>query len=268
LKSLYYTGQILLAIILSFNSWTISAKTTEDPAVSTVSVAAASDLKFALDELIIAFQKQNPKIVIKVSYASSGTLFAQLTHKAPFDIFLSADKSYPEKLLEQGLAVKGSEFIYAIGRIVIWVKQGSGLDVQKQQINIFKDPKIQKIAIANPKHAPYGRVAKQALEHYKIYDQLSSKLVFGENIAQTAQFVESGSADIGIISFSLAGASPMKEQGVYWEIPQGAYTPLEQQGVVLEWAKEKKAVFIWKSFLLSDAARDIFTRHHFNLPKK
>ncbi|MBX9704580.1 MAG: molybdate ABC transporter substrate-binding protein, partial [Silvanigrellaceae bacterium] len=191
MKLFFIPTKIILAIIWSFNVWTISAETPESSATSIVSVAAASDLKFALDELIEAFQQQNPKIAIKASYASSGTLFAQLKHKAPFDIFLSADRSYPEKLLDQGLAIKGSEFIYAIGRIVIWTKHGSGFDVQKQQINIFQDPKVQKIAIANPKHAPYGRVAKQALEHYKIYDQLSSKLVFGENIAQTAQFVES-----------------------------------------------------------------------------
>ena len=142
------------------------------------------------------------------------------------------------------------------------------MDIEKQQINIFQNPSIQKIAIANPKHAPYGRAAKEALEYYHLFDQVSSKLVFGENVAQAAQFAESGAADIGIIALSLAVASPMKKQGIYWEIPQNAYTLLEQEGVILEWAKEKKAVYIWKEFLLSDSARTILSRYHFSLPMK
>src|SRR5262249_6516290 len=182
-----------------------------------VNVAAAADLKFAFDEAVTAFHAQNPGITVKVTYGASGNLFSQLTNQAPFDIFLSAHIELPPKPVEQGRAVKESEFKYALGHLVVWVPTGSPLDVNKLGIKAAAEPSVKKVTIANPRHAPYGRAAEAALKHAGIYDQVKDRLVLGENVAQAAQFVETGAADVGLIALSLALAPAMKDRGKYWE---------------------------------------------------
>jgi molybdate transport system substrate-binding protein len=164
-----------------------------------VRVAAASDLKFALDEMLEAFHAHHSDIHAQVTYGSSGNFFAQLSNRAPFDLFLSADVEYPRKLIEQGLAPKDTEFLYGVGRIVVWVPRPSPLDLERLGMQALLDPSVRKIAIANPKHAPYGRAAEAAMKTLGVYDKAQERLVFGENIAQTAQFVQSGAADLGIM---------------------------------------------------------------------
>src|SRR5262249_40754304 len=178
-----------------------------------VRVAAAADLKFALDEAAAEFRSKNPGIAVTVTYGSSGTLYAQLTQEAPFDLFLSADIDYPRKLIEQRKAVKESEFLYAVGHLVVWVPNGSKLDVDALGIRAVADPAVRKVAVANPRTAPYGRAAESALKTLGVYDRVKDRLVFGENIAQTAQFVEFGAADVGLIALSLALAPSMKDKG-------------------------------------------------------
>src|SRR5439155_3328701 len=169
-----------------------------------VRVAAASDLKFAFDELARDFQARHTGIAVKVTYGSSGNFYTQLASEAPFDLFLSADLDYPRKLVAQGRAVKETEFQYAVGRLVVWVPNGSPLDLDQLGIRAVTDPRVKKVAIANPRHAPYGRAAEAALKHAGVYDQVKDRLVLGENIAQAAQFVESGAADVGLVALSLA----------------------------------------------------------------
>ena len=164
-----------------------------------VNVAAASDLKFALDELVEAFGRTAPGIAVTVTYGSSGTFFSQISNGAPFDMFLSADVDYPKRLAEAGLAAKDSVFPYAVGRIVLWVPATSRLPVERG-LQVLASPDLRKIAIANPRHAPYGRAAEAALRTFGVYDAVKDRLVLGENIAQTAQFVQSGNADAGIIA--------------------------------------------------------------------
>jgi molybdate transport system substrate-binding protein len=231
-----------------------------------VRVAAAADLKFALDDVVKAFRRRQPDIDVKVTYGSSGNFFAQLSNRAPFDLFLSADVDYPRKLIEQGLADKQSEFLYAVGHLVLWVPNSSPLVVEKLRVKVLLDPSVKKVAIANPRHAPYGRAAEAALKSLGVYQQVEEKLVRGDNIAQTAQFVQSGSADIGLLALSLAVAPAMRGQGRYWEMPLDAYPRLEQGGVILSWAQDRQAAQTLRSFLLGEEGRAVLKRYGFFLP--
>jgi molybdate transport system substrate-binding protein len=231
-----------------------------------VSIAAASDLKFALDDILMTFRKEHPDIDVRSTYGSSGNFFAQLSSRAPFDLYLSADVHYPRKLIEAGLAEKKSEFVYAIGEIVVWTRKDSPLDVEGQGIDALRDERVRKIAIANPKHAPYGRAAEAALKQLGLYEAVKDKLVLGENIAQTAQFIETGAADVGVIALSIALAPAMKEKGKIGQISRDAYPRMEQGGVILKWAQDRTAADAVRSFVIGPAGRDILKRHGFTLP--
>ncbi|MBA2242395.1 MAG: molybdate ABC transporter substrate-binding protein [Chthoniobacterales bacterium] len=229
-------------------------------------IAAASDLKFALDEVIAEFEKQEPRFVGKPTYGSSGNFFAQIDNGAPFDLFLSADVKFPQQLVERKNAVQESLFLYAVGRLVVWVPRTSQIDVEKRGADALRDPSIRKIAIANPEHAPYGAAAVAALKKLGLHDEVQGKFVLGENIAQTAQFVESGAADIGIIALSLATAPKMKSEGRYWEIPLDAFPRLEQGGVVLAGAKQKEGAELLRKMITSPRGHEILQRYGFILP--
>lgn len=229
-----------------------------------VRVAAAADLKFAFDEIREAFQRQHPDIEVVVTYGSSGNFYSQLSNRAPFDIFLSADLDYPRRLIQQGLALAESEFSYAVGFIVVWVQRASPIGVEKLGIQALLDPAARRIAIANPRHAPYGRAAEAAIKKLGVFEKVQDRLVYGENITQTAQFVESGAADIGIISHSLAVAPALRDKGRYWEVPSDAYPRLEQGGVILSWAEDRAAADALRSFVLGDDGKSILGRYGFH----
>ncbi len=230
-----------------------------------LTIAAASDLNFAFKELAGTFEQQTGTRV-KLSLGSSGNFFAQIQNGAPFDLYFSADVRYPEKLVEAGQAVAGSLYRYAVGRIVVWVPASSKLAVESRGLDALADSAVRKIAIANPKHAPYGRAAVAALEHVKLYERVKDKLVLGENISQAAQFVSSGSADAGIVALSLALAPGMKETGRYWEIPIESYPPIEQGAVILKAAKNVEAAEAFLLFLRSPAGQAVMQRYGFTLP--
>lgn len=229
-------------------------------------IAAAADLKFALDEIIAEFEKQEPRYAGKPTYGSSGNLFAQIDNGAPFDLFLSADVKFPRQLIERKKAVPESLFLYAVGRLVVWVPTASRIEVEKRGIEALREASIRKIAIANPEHAPYGAAAVAALKKLGLYDEVQSKFVLGENIAQTAQFVQSGAADIGIIALSLASAPKMKTDGRYWEIPLDTFPRLEQGGVVLAGGKQKEGAGLLRNMITSKGGREILQRYGFILP--
>ncbi len=224
----------------------------------TIRVAAAADLQFALDELIEEFQRRHPQITVKISYGSSGSFFAQLAQRAPFDMFFSADMDYPQRLREQGLALP--EFLYAVGRIVLWGNS------EALGIGAVFEPAVKKIALANPQHAPYGRAAQAALKSLGVYDAVREKLVFGENVVQAAQFVQAGVAQLGIIALSLALAPPLRERGRFWEFPIESYPRLEQGGVILRRARDRASAELLKAFVLSDQGRAILKNYGFFLP--
>jgi molybdate transport system substrate-binding protein len=225
-----------------------------------IRVAVAADLKFALDDLSSEYHKQTG-ITVAPTYGSSGNFFMQLQNGAPFDVFLSADVDYPRKLESSGFAEPGTFLQFATGRIVLWARPDSSLDLSRGWRALL-DPSVKNIAIANPQHAPYGRAAIAALRYAGIYEQVQTKLVYGENISQTAQFVQSGNAEAGIIALSLA-LSPAMQGGKRWDIPAESYPPIEQAAVVLKLAKDKGASRAFIAFLMTDLARKTLERYGF-----
>ena len=239
-----------------------SAPVGPPPAPLPLRIAAAADLRFALDDLTAAYRKERPGVEPEVTYGSSGTFFAQIVNGAPFDLFMSADAEYPRQLAMRGLTVPGTEFIYAIGRLAIWVPAASPLDVEKKGLDVLVDPGIAHVSIANPEHAPYGRAAEAAMRAANVYDGIKTKLVLGENVAQALQFVQSGSADVGIVALSLVIAPTVKDRGRYSIVPAKLYPALEQGGVVLRTDGVDQARD-FRKYLLGDTARDVLKRYGF-----
>ena len=235
---------------------------------SELNVAAASNVQYALDKLITEFHAKQPDILVKVTYGSSGNFYAQLQNKAPFDLFFSADMEFPRKLAEAGLALDSKVFFYAAGRLALWTLKTSPLELEQLGMQALLAPSVIKIAIANPLHAPYGAAAVTAMKSSKVYEQIESKLVYGENIAQTAQFVQSGAADIGIIALSQAIAPQMLEVGHYWEVPVDSYPRLEQGGIILNWTEEAEDARTFRDFVLGDSGRKVLAQFGYFLPEK
>ncbi len=233
-----------------------------------LTIAAASDLKFAFDELAAEFKTNQPAIHVRISYGSSGNFYAQLQNKAPFDLYFSADIEFPRKLAAAGLAPDGKVFQYAVGRIVVWTREESPVDAEKLGIQSLLAPSVKKIAVANPRHAPYGQAAVAAMRSLGVYEQVEPKLVYGENIAQTAQFIQSGAADIGVVALALALAPQMRKAGRYWEVPLDAYPRMEQGGIILKWTKEAAAARAFRDFVLGEHGRAVLKRYGFFLPDK
>jgi molybdate transport system substrate-binding protein len=233
-----------------------------------VLVAAAADLNFAIKEIVADYEKKTANS-IKLSLGSSGNFYSQISNGAPFDLFFSADIEYPRKLEEAGLTVPGTLYMYAVGRIVVWVPKTSVIDVETLKMKALLHPSARKVAIANPEHAPYGRAAVAALKHFGLYEQVHKKFVLGENISQAAQFVQSGAADIGIIALSLALAPTVKRAGKYWEVPLEAYPRLEQGAAILKASQAKgnfEPVQSFYGWVKASAGRAILRRYGFFLP--
>jgi len=233
-------------------------------AAEEITVAAAADLQFAFQDLATRFEKETGKHV-KLIFGSSGNFFAQIQNGAPFDLFFSADVDYPKRLEAAGLAEPGTIYPYAKGKIVIWARNESKFDLSRG-LQILLDPGIRKIAIANPDHAPYGRAAVAALHHQNIYDQVFAKFVLGENISQTASFVLSGSADVGIVALSLALAPSLKQKGKYVEIPSDEYPVIEQAAVVLKSSPNKEVARQFLDFLKTPAIQNVLRTYGFSIP--
>jgi len=227
-----------------------------------ITIAAAADLKFAMDEIITGFKQEHPGNELNVTYGSSGKFHTQIKNGAPFDIYFSADIAYPRELAKAGMAASEVK-PYAVGRIVLW---SNSLNATKMTLANLSDPKITKIAIANPKHAPYGKRAEEALKASGLWDKLQAKFVFGENIAQTAQYVQSGNAQIGIIALSLAVNPELAKKGGYYLIPDKLHNPLEQGFIITKLGANKPLVKKFADYMGSKKARSIMTRYGFVLP--
>lgn len=235
--------------------------TTQSTLAQPISIAAAADLRFAMSELTKEFNKTNPNIKIDVIYGSSGNLYQQIVNRAPYDVFFSADKAFPNKLDSLNLA-ESKPNLYAIGHLVLW---SSTLDVTKG-IELLSDNNIKKIAIANPAVAPYGKRAVECLNYYKLYDRILDKIVKGENVSQTAQFVLTGNAEVGLIALSLALSPEMMSKGKYLIIDEKSYSKLEQSFVVIKKLEPNKDVLKFVQFIESEQARKILDKFGFNLP--
>lgn len=251
-KGQFSIRKVIVVIALAFFSTSVAAQRTER-----IRIAAASSLKFALDSIVSVFESGHGGRV-DVSYGSSGKLFEQISNGAPFDIFFSADMDYPALLKKNNMAVT-EPYCYATGRLVVWSKK---IDVRNRGIKALLDPDAKKISMANPLHAPYGKRAEEVLTHFGMLESVRSRLVYGQNISQAAQFVTSGAADVGIIALSLALSPNMKrEKGTYFIIPDNSHQSM-QHGVVItqhgvrnalaknfvDFMKEEKAVAILMNF--------------------
>jgi molybdate transport system substrate-binding protein len=229
-----------------------------------ITVAAAADLQFALQDTASRFEKQTGKTV-RLTYGSSGNFFVQLQNGAPFDVFFSANLDYPKKLEAAGLTVPGSYYEYAIGKIVIWIRNDSRLDLNTG-MQVLLSSAVGKVAIANPEHAPYGMAAVAAMKRENVYDQVAQKLVVGENISQAASFVVSGSADVGIVALSLALAPGMREKGRYFEIPAADYPTIRQACVIMKSSKSKDVAKAFLGFVKTPAMGDLWRTYGFEAP--
>jgi molybdate transport system substrate-binding protein len=256
---------ILLAIVVACPFFTRGSEVrAQGSHVRQVRVAAAADLKFALGELASQFESKTG-YKIEATYGSSGNFFSQIQNGAPFDLFFSADVEYPRKLADSGLADASTFREYAIGRMVIWMPPDANVDPAKSGWDALLDRSVQKIAIANPAHAPYGRAAEAALRKAGIYEKIQAKLVYGENISQAAQFVQSGNAQAGIVALSLALSPPMKG-GKRWEIPAGLHPPIRQAAIALKRAGNHAAARDFLDFVSSAAGQKILAAYGFAAP--
>ena len=229
-----------------------------------VNVAAAADLKFAMAELAAQFEKASGA-KLDVTYGSSGNFLTQIENGAPFDLFFSADSEYPKKLEAAGLAEPGTLREYAVGRIVIWTPSDNEINAAIDGWKRLLAQRVKKIAIANPEHAPYGRAAVAAIKKAGIYEQVKGKLIYGENISQAAEFVQSGNAQAGIVALSLA-LSPAMKNGNRWEIPADSYPPIKQAVIVLKASKNKDASRRFLEFVDGPQGREILQRFGFSVP--
>jgi molybdate transport system substrate-binding protein len=229
-----------------------------------VKIATAADLKFAMAELSSQFEKESGA-KLDITYGSSGNFLTQIQNGAPFDLFFSADSEYPKKLEAAGLTDPDTLLEYAVGHIVIWTPSDSEINTSKDGWKSLLDQRVKKIAIANPKHAPYGRAAVAAMKKAGIYEQVKDKLVYGENISQAAEFVQSGNAQAGIIALSLA-VSPAMKNGKRWEIPTDSYPAIKQAAVVLKASKNKDAARRFLEFVSGPQGHEILHRYGFTVP--
>jgi molybdate transport system substrate-binding protein len=257
----------MLLLLLWLAVWPVSGMaTSQTTGDSLVRVAAAADLKFALDEVIARFREKNPTVRVEPAYGSSGNIHAQLRQRAPYDIYLSADIAYPRDLVSRGIGAPSDLFAYARGRLVVWVPKDSALTIERDGLRALSAAK--RIAIANPRHAPYGRAAEAAMRRAGVWTGAARRLVLAENVAQAAQFVESGAADAGIIAKSLVLATPMRGSGRYWEIPEDMHPAIEQGGLILPWASFRDAAVRFQQFLTATGGREILARFGFGAPSR
>ncbi|HZC45475.1 MAG TPA: molybdate ABC transporter substrate-binding protein [Candidatus Acidoferrum sp.] len=257
-------AKIRPTILIFFALAIFSGASRSTASTAELKIAAAADLTFAFKDVAARFEKQTGS-ELKLTYGSSGNFFQQIQNGAPFDLFFSADVNYPKKLEAAGLIEPGTIYEYASGKLVIWAPNSSKLDLSRGLATLL-DPGIRKIAIANPQHAPYGAAAVAAMRHENIYDKVKDKLVLGENISQTAQFVQSGNADVGILALSLALAPAMKDAGRYVEVSSSDYPPIIQAAVIPKSSQNKDLARQFLKFLKEPETVALMRQYGFTVP--
>jgi len=225
-----------------------------------VSVAVAANFTDATRDIVPLFEKATGHTV-KVSFGSTGKLYAQIEHGAPFEVFLAADSRRPKRAASEGLAVEVSRFTYAVGKLALWSPKAGAFDDAEA---FLKSGQFNRVAMANPKTAPYGLAAKQVMEHIGVWKQLQPKLVRGDSIAQTFQFTATGNAEVGFVALSQVTAWK-ESKGTRWTIPQRYYAPIEQQAVLLKKGADDEAAKAFLDFLKSDEARAVITGYGYGV---
>jgi len=225
----------------------------------TVKVAAAANLRFSFDEIKASYVIDNPKASVTVNFGSSGALLQQILNGAEFDIFMAADNSFPAKLKDQG-AASGEIKTYALGKLVLW---SNTVDVSKG-LEMLTDPSVKRIAIAKPELAPYGDRAMEVLKSTGLYDKVKDKIIYADNISQTAQFAQTGNAEVGFLALSLTMTPEMK--GSVYVIDPKLYKPVEQAMVLVKSWKVNPEAAKFMKFVLSEKCKPIFEKNGYIVP--
>lgn len=251
--------RILAACLLAWTAlivpWSMAAADEQH-----ITIAAAADLHQAMDKVVEAYHGGHPGSRVDVVYGASGMLLSQIEQGAPFELFFSADSHYPQQLVAHGKAA-GVPVPYAMGHLVMW---SASLDMSAVKVSDLAQPRFGRIAIAHPQHAPYGKRAEQTLRAAGVWDAVQSRLVYGENIAQAAQFAQSGNATVGLIAESLAMASPVK--GTYVQVPSSLYEPLRQSFVVTQRGAGNALAQDFARYVQGPEARAMLASYGFSLP--
>jgi molybdate transport system substrate-binding protein len=227
--------------------------------------ARGADPTLSTGELAHAFEAARPGAKVALTFGASGTFFAQIQNGAPFDVFLSADREYPDRVVAERLAAPADERVYALGTLVVWVPHGSAIDVEARGISSLADPVVRRIAIANPAVAPFGRAAEAALRAAGIHDAVKDRLVLGTSAAQAAQFATTGAADAALLPYSLT-FDPELARGRAVPVPQALYPRIEQAGVVLSRAQEPALARAFLDFVTGEKGRAILAKYGYGLP--
>jgi molybdate transport system substrate-binding protein len=227
-----------------------------------ITVAAAADLRFAMDALVATFKRQSPADDVSVVYGSSGMFLTQIEQGAPFDLYFSADISYPQKLIGEKLAV-GPVRPYARGRLVLW---STSLPHRALSLRLLGEDRVKRIAIADPAHAPYGMRAQEALRQAGLWDKVQGKLLYGHNIAQAAQYVETGNADVGLVALSLVMGPGKRSNGAYILIPESMHQVLDQGFVVTSKGANKPLARRFADHVMSPMSRAVMASYGFAMP--
>jgi molybdate transport system substrate-binding protein len=230
-----------------------------------LTVAAAANLKNAAEELKEAFEAERPDAHVALTFGASGAFFAQLQNGAPFDVFLSADREYPAKVIAAKLGAASDERVYAFGKLVAWLPPGSTLDLERRGLAALADPGVKRIAIANPAVAPFGRATEQALRSAGVYDAVKEKLVLGTSVAQTAQFATTGAADVAFLPRSLTFGKELAGGKVVF-VPEALYPRVEQSGIVLSSAKDPALARAFLALLTGEKGRAVLAKYGYGLP--
>ncbi|MDD4968777.1 MAG: molybdate ABC transporter substrate-binding protein [Paludibacter sp.] len=248
--------RIIISLAIVFATLSVSAQK--------VTIAAAANLRYVLEEIKTAYVKQNPKAKVNLTFGASGMLVQQIMNGATYDLFMAADTEFPLKLKEKGLTT-GAMSTYAFGKLAMY---STTLDIDKIGLGALKDPSVKKIAIANPETAPYGERSVQLLKNWKMYELLKTKIILGENISQAAQFAFTGNAEIGFIALSLALAPEMTGKGSYYIVPQNLYKPIEQACILIKTPVLNTESARFKKFVLSPATKSIWEKFGYSVPGK
>lgn len=236
---------------------------TGSPAVAgEVRAAVASNFSAPMERIVELFQQESGHTVT-VSLGATGKFYAQIKGGAPFDVFLAADDATPKKLEQEGLAVAGSRFVYALGQLALWSAQPGFVDAKGA---VLYRGSYNKLAIANPRLAPYGMAAKETLEKLTMWNAMQERLVKGENITQTYQFVATENAELGFIALSQIMRDGKVSEGSYWLVPSGMHKPIRQSAVLLSGAKDQVAARAFLNFLKSEKATAVMRGFGYELP--
>ncbi|MGC4000878.1 MAG: molybdate ABC transporter substrate-binding protein [Anaeromyxobacter sp.] len=226
-------------------------------------IAAAANLKTAAEALEQAFEAERPGVDVVLSLGASGVFYAQIREGAPFDLFLSADREYPAKLVEAGLA--SDEQVYALGKLVAWLPPGSTVPLEARGLSALANPAVKRIAIANPAVAPFGRATEAAFKAAGVHEAVKGKLVLGTSVAQAAQFATTGAADVAFLPYALT-LGPELAGGRTVPVPEALYPRIEQSGVVVGGAAAPAAARAFLAFLTGERGRSILARLGYGLP--